>query len=323
RLVSEMQYVRLGKAGVKVSRICLGTAFRGQDDDDVAVRTIDRAIDLGVNFIDCANYYGRGRSETLLGRAIQGRRDDLFITTKVWSQMGDLPNDKGSSRYHIIREVERSLVRLGTDHIDLYLLHNWDPDTPLEESLQACDDLVRQGKVLYIGACNWTAAQVVEGMWLCERHGLRPLSCLQNQYSLLHRFECEPELLPMCRIHGLGMMTYSPLAIGLLSGRFRRGQEPPAGSPWAQGMRFEQAMTEKRDRIVATLIDIAAKRGKTPGAVALAWILDHDEVTAPIIGPDQPEHVDDVFGGMGWQLPAEDRASLDEASEPDYLERYH
>ena len=150
----DMEYVQLGRLGVRVSRICLGVAFRGQPDDAIAARVIERAIDLGCNFIDCANFYGKGRSEDVLGRAIRGKRDDLFITTKVWSRIGSGPNDAGLSRYHIMREVERSLQRLGTDRIDLYLLHNWDPQTPLDESLRAMDDLVRQGKVVYTGACN-------------------------------------------------------------------------------------------------------------------------------------------------------------------------
>ncbi len=310
-----MEYVNLGRLGVRVSRICLGVAFRGQRDDDVAVRVIDRAIDLGCNFIDCANFYGRGRSEDVLARAMRGKRDDLFITTKVWSRIGDGPNDAGLSRYHIMREVERSLTRLDTDRIDLYLLHNWDPHTPLDESLRAMDDLVRQGKVLYTGACNFTATQVVEAMWTADRLGLTPWACLQNQYNLLNRWEVEPELLPLAGRHGLGLMTYSPLAIGLLSGRFRRGQIPPADSPWAQGHHdFDRAMSEQTDGVVQSLIDVGTKHGKTPAQVAVAWLLTHPEVTAPMIGPDIPEHVEETFGALGWQLPAEDIAVLDAAS---------
>ena len=186
-----------------------------------------RLIDLGCNFLDCANFYFQGRCEELLGKAIKGKRDNLVITTKVWSQIGDGPNDRGLSRFAIMREIERSLKRLNTDYVDIYLLHNWDPDTELDETLRAFDDLVRQGKVRYVGACNFTAAQVVKALWTADRGGLDPLFTLQNQYNLLHRWQIEPELLPLCRQYGLGMMTYSPLAVGLLSGRFRRGQKPP------------------------------------------------------------------------------------------------
>jgi 1-deoxyxylulose-5-phosphate synthase len=322
-MTAEMEYVRLGRLGVRVSRICLGVAFRGQPDDAIAVRVIERAIDLGCNFIDCANFYGRGRSENVLARAMRGKRDDLFITTKVWSRIGPGPNDAGSSRYHIVREVERSLQRLGTDRIDLYLLHGWDPHTPLDESLRAMDDLVRQGKVIYTGACNFTAAQAVEAMWTADRMGLTPWACLQNQYNLLNRWEIEPELLPLVNRHGLGLMTYSPLAIGLLTGRFRRGQTPPADSLWGQQRYdFERAMSERTDAIVQLLIDIGARHERTPAQVAISWLLTHPDVTAPMIGPDLPEHVDEAFGALGWQLAAEDRAVLDDASHVAPPQRY-
>lgn len=321
--MGEMQYVSLGRLGVQVSRICLGVAFRGQSDDAVAVRVIERAVDLGCNFIDCANFYGRGRSETVLGRAIQGKRDDLFLTSKVRSRIGDGPNDAGLSRYHILREVERSLKRLGTDRIDLYLLHNWDAVTPLDETLRAMDDLVRQGKVVYVGACNFSACQVTEALWTADRLGLDAFACLQNQYNLLHRWQIEPELLPLTRRHGLGLMTFSPLAIGLLTGRFRRGQPPPPDTLWGSGKRdFDRVMNPQNDAIVQCLVDIGDRHGKTPAQVAVAWLLDHPEVTAPIIGPDLPEHVDETFGALGWELPAEDRANLDEASHVDLPQRY-
>lgn len=310
-----MEYVKLGQAGVRVSRVCLGTAFRGQDDDAECVRVIERAVDLGVNFIDCANYYGQGRSEGLVGRALKGCRDDAVVTTKVWSTMGPGPNDRGLSRYHIMREIDRSLSRMALDHVDLYLLHAFDVDTPLEETLQAMDDVVTQGKARYVGACNLTAAQTVEALWVADRLGLRPLVCLQNQYNLLHRHEVEPELLPLCSRRGLGMMTYSPLAIGLLSGRFRRGQAPPEDSPWGQGSYdFEGAMTVQADATIQALVDIGERHGRTPAQVAVAWLLDHAEVSAAIVGPDTVEHVDDVCGGLEWALSPEEREALDQVS---------
>ncbi|MBT7864576.1 MAG: aldo/keto reductase [Gemmatimonadetes bacterium] len=283
-----------------------------------------RAIDLGCNFIDCANFYGLGRSERILARAIAGKRDDLFLTTKVWSRIGDGPNDAGLSRFHIMREVERSLTRLGIDHIDLYLLHHWDSDTPLDETLQAMDDLVRQGKILYVGACNYSALQVMEAMWTSDQHGWDRFACLQNQYNLLHRREVEPELLPLAARYGLGLMTYSPLAIGLLSGRFRRGQPVPDGTPWNTMGRFtvDRALSAPFDETVAALIELGQAYSKSPAQVAMAWLLDHAEVTAPIVGPDTPEHVEDTFGALDWSLPSEARKQLDDVSKVSEPARY-
>ena len=310
-----MDYVRLGGTGVRVSRLCLGTAFRGPQDEGVCARVIDRALDLGCNFIDCANFYGQGRSEQIVGQALKGKRDDVVLTTKVWSTMGPGPNDRGLSRFHILREIDRSLERLQTDHVDLYLLHAFDADTPLAETLQAMDDVVSQGKARYVGACNFTAAQTVEALWVGDALGLRPLVCLQNQYNLLHRVELEPEVLPLCRRRGLGMMTYSPLAIGLLTGRFRRGLAPPEDSPWAKGhYNLERALTEQNDEIIQTLVEIGERHGRTPAQVALAWVLDHSEVSAAIVGPDSPAHVDDVCGGLEWALEREEREVLDRVS---------
>ena len=309
-----MEYRRLGRAGVKVSRICLGTAFRSGQEEKVCTRVIERAVDLGCNFIDCANNYGRGRSEKILGKAIKGKRDDLVLTTKVWTPTGKGPNDCGLSRFHIMREVERSLERMQIDHVDIYYLHNVDPETPLEETLRSMEDLVRQGKVRYVGASNYTARGVTELLWAADVGGFEPIACLQNQYNLLNRREIEPELFPLCQRHGLGLMTYSPLAVGLLSGRFRRGQEPPEGTPWT-GERLDRDLSEQGDQVIQKLIDIADNRGRTPAQVAIAWILDHPEVTAPIIGPDLPEHVDEVFGAQEFELTREERQALDEVSQ--------
>ena len=322
-----MDYVRLGRAGVKVSRLCLGTAFRGywngHTEEATAIRTVETAIDLGCNFIDCANYYYQGRCEDLLGKAIKGKREDLVVTTKVWSRIGEGPNDQGLSRFAIMREVERSLNRLQTDYIDIYLLHNWDPNTELDETLKAFDDLVRQGKVRYVGACNFTAAQTVEALWTAERGGLDPFFVLQNQYNILQRWDIEPEILPICRQYGMGMMTYSPLAVGLLTGRFRRGQTPPADSAWTAGDRFDAALDEKTDQIIQQLVDIGEAQNKTPAQVAIAWILANDDVTAPIIGPDRPEHVEEVFGALEVEFSAEQLQALDELSQWQPLTRTH
>ncbi|MCL4507028.1 MAG: aldo/keto reductase [Chloroflexi bacterium] len=318
-----MEYRNLGKAGVKVSPVCLGTAFRGsRNDEGLCIRTIERAIEQGINFIDCANVYG---TESIVAKALKGKRDDIVLTTKVHSRIGPGPNDRSSSRYHIMREAERSLKRLEVDHIDIYLLHGFDETTPIEETVRAMDDLARQGKIRYFGACNFNAWQVCEALWKCEAWGLDSFIGIQPQYNLLNRAEVEPELMPLCRKYGLGMMTYSPLAIGLLTGLFRRGQPPPAGTPWAGGSRsydFELAMSEQADQIVQKLIYLAATRGKTPGQVAMAWILSHPEITSIIIGPDRPEHVDENLGALGWNLSSQERVELDEVSRHEHPRKF-
>ena len=317
-----MEYRKLGGTGVKVSSACLGTAFRAQDDEQVCIRVIDRALDLGCDFIDTA-FYGQGRSEEVVGKALSGKRDGVFLCTKVFDTRRPGGNSSGLSRLHLMGAVEDSLKRLQTSHIDLYLLHTFDPHTPLEETLRALDDMVRQGKVRYIGCSNFKAWKVMQALWTSDRRNLESFVCIQDQYNLLNRWEIEPEMMPLCREHGLGIMTYSPLAIGLLTGQYRLGQEPPAGTVWsktegrgfsAHKYNFEEAMTERVDRVVQTLVDIGRRHGKTPAQAAIAWILDHPEVTAPILGADLPEHVDDAFGAIDWRLEAEDRRALDAVS---------
>ena len=309
-----MEYRRLGKAGVKVSRICLGAGVRGDLDEGRFIRAIERAIDLGCNFIDCANNYGRKQSETILGRVIKGKRDDLVITSKVCSPAGSGPNDRGLSRYHILREVERSLKKLQTDRIDIYYLHNVDPETEPEETLRTMEDLVRQGKVRYVGASNHNGAQVVELLWIADRLGLEPIVCLQNQYNLLHRWNIEEDLLPLCRRFGLGLTTYSPLAVGLLAGQFRPSQEPPPDPYWSQAQLHER-VSDRGAQAIGALVELANARGATPAQLAIAWLLDHPEVTAPIAGADRPEYVDEVFGALEITLTPEERQTLDMASQ--------
>jgi 1-deoxyxylulose-5-phosphate synthase len=308
-----MEYRRLGRAGVKVSPICLGGGVRGPLDEQRFIRTIEHAIDLGCNFIDCANNYGKGQSEPLLGRAIKGKRDSLVITSKVFTRVGPGPNDQGLSRPHIMREIDRTLKKLQTDWIDIYYLHKVDPETTIEETLRTIEDLVRQGKVRYVGASNHTAAQTAELLWAAERLGLEPIVCLQSHYNLLHRWEVEPELLALCRRYGLGLMAYSPLAIGLLSGRFHHGATPPADSPW-EPEQLRAALSERTGRVIQTLLDLADARGATPTQLALAWLLDHEEVTAPIVGADRPEYVDDMLGALAIELTPPERQALDAVS---------
>jgi aryl-alcohol dehydrogenase-like predicted oxidoreductase len=329
--VELMDYNPLGKSGLKVSRLCLGAAFRASlfkadYDERLCIRTVNRALDAGINFIDTANFYSYGRSEEMLGKALQGKRDGVVLATKVCAQVKDDPgpNDAGLSRYHILRECERSLRRLQTDHIDLYLLHTPDDATPIDETLRALDDLIHQGKVRYIGCCNFSAWQVVQALWCSDARNLNAFVSCQNQYSLLNRWEIEPELMPVCSQYGLGMTTYSPLAIGLLTGRFRRGQPVPPGTPWSSddfhAANFDTAMSEQAEYVVQALIDVGRMRGKTPAQVAIRWILDHPEVHSVIIGPDAPEHIDDVLGALDWSLAPDERTLLDDLSK---VERPH
>ena len=311
-----MEYTQLGSAGVKVSRLCLGTAFRGQKDDAVCETVIRKGIDHGVNFFDCANFYGLGRSARFLGRAIKGHSDDLVITSKVWSRIGEGPNDAGLSRFAIIRECERSLVRLDTDRIDVYLVHNVDHETPADEILAAMDHLVQQGKVIYTGSCNHRPWQLMEHLGLQRARGLSPFIVTQSPYNLLQRYDVEGDMFDLCREHGIGVMTYSPLAVGLLTGRFRKGEERPSGTPWDRTEdRYVATMSAQSDAVIQKLIDIGSEVGRTPAQVATAWILDHPEITSPILGPDTIEHFDEACGALGWDLAPEHRTALDEVSE--------
>ena len=316
-----MEYVNFGKAGVKVSPLALGLGLRGQGDADAAQRLIEHAIDSGINLIDCANIYGLmddranvGRSEEILGKAIQGKRDDVVITSKVFSQMGTGPNDAGLSRYHIMREVERSLKRLNTDHIDVYLIHAYDETTPQEETIRALDDLVRSGKTRYIGCCNHQAWQACKALWIADRINATPYMCIQNMYNLLNR-DLETEMFGLVREEGLGVMCYSPLAVGLLSGIYAPDAPPPAGTLWAARQdEFSRQMRGATGQVILTLKRLAAELGKTPAQLAVAWVLSHPEVTIAISGSDTIEQLDDTLGGVGWELDSAIREALDEVS---------
>ena len=318
-----MDYINFGKAGVKVSRLALGLGFRGQGSETEAQRVIERALDLGVNLIDCANIYGMlddrdniGRSEVILGKALRGKRDDVVITSKVASAVGSGPNDAGLSRFHIIREVERSLQRLQTDHIDVYLVHVFDKNTPLEETVRALDDLVRSGKVRYLGCCNFAAWQVCRALWVADSLKAIPFMCVQNPYNLLNR-RLEREMFGLVRDRGLGVMAYSPLAVGLLSGAYDPEQPPPPDSLWERhrDWRFSEQMQGATRQLISTVIELAAAAGKTPAQLALAWILSHPEVSVAITGGDTIAHLEDNLGAADWILEADIRARLDAVSE--------
>mgnify|MGYP005849867519 CR=1 FL=1 len=325
-----MEFINFGKLGIKVSRLALGLGLRGQSDAQAAQRMIEQAIDLGINLIDCANVYSLlddhrnfGRSEEILGRAVRGRRDQVVITSKVAARVGPGPNDAGLSRVHILREIDRSLARLGTDYVDVYLVHVYDQATPLEETVRALDDVVRAGKARYVGCCNYAAWQVCHGLWLADDLKAQPFGVVQNQYSLLERGP-ERELFGLVRQFGLGMMAYSPLAVGLLSGLFRPGQPAPAGTFWATrgAVSYDKVMAGPAGKVIPVLLEAAGQLGKTPAQVALAWVLSHPEVTCAITGGDTVEHLQDNLGALGWELPAEVRKQLDDVSHlPGALDR--
>lgn len=317
-----MEYVNFGSAGVKVSCIALGLGLRGQSNQDEAERLVNHAIDRGINLIDCANVYGtmddrnnRGLSEQILGGVLKDRRDEVVITSKFSSPMGAGPNDKGSSRFHLMREVENSLKRLQTDHIDVYLVHSFDETTPIGETVRALDDLVRGGKVLYVGCCNFEAWQVCHGLWVADRLNASPFICVQNKYSLLNRGP-ETELFGAVREFGLGFMAYSPLGVGLLSGAYRPGEPAPPGSLWATRRKdaYPLLMEGQAGRVVNTVLKVAEKVDKSPAQVAMAWVLAQREVTVAISGSDRIEHLDDVIGAVGWRLEDDLRAELDRVS---------
>ena len=319
-----MDYIHFGKAGLKVSPLALGLGFRGQGDERAAQRVIEHAIESGINLIDCANIYGPmddraniGRSEVILGKAIRGKRDDVVITSKVFSNIGPGPNDAGLSRYHILREVERSLSRLRTDYIDVYLIHAFDAGTPQEETIRALDDLVRSGKVRYIGCCNHQAWQVCKALWISDRNHAASYMCVQNMYNLLNR-DVESDMFGLVQAEGLGVMAYSPLAVGLLSGVYFPDEPPPEGTLWATRYRdeFDRRMSGATGRVISTLKQFASELGKTPAQLAVAWVLSHPEVTVAISGSDTIAQLDDTLGGIGWELDAAIREALDRVSLP-------
>lgn len=317
-----MEYRNFGKAGVKVSPIALGLGLRGQGDEAAAQRLIEHAIASGINLLDCANVYGPmddraniGRSEVVLGKAIKGKRDDLIITSKGASAIGTGPNDQGTSRVHLLREIERSLRRLDTDYVDVYIVHIQDKTTPLEETVRALDDIVRQGKARYVGLSNHSAWQVCRALWIADRNHATPLMCVQNPYHLLNR-RLEEEMFGLARDQGLGIMAYSPLGVGLLSGAYRPGQPAPAGSLWATRRQewYAKAMQGTVGAVITQLHKLAVEIGKTPAQLAFAWVLSHPEISVAISGADTIAQVDDVLGAVGWTLDEAVRQQLDEVS---------
>lgn len=280
-----MQYRQLGKSGVRVSVIGLGTNRFGYDrmPQEEVNRVIDAAADQGINFLDSADIYQGGRSEETIGIALRGKRDRFVLATKFYNRTGDGPNDWGASRYHLFNAVEASLRRLQTDHIDLYYVHNWDETTPVEEMLRGLDDLVRAGKVRYIGASNFLAWQTAQANLLAGVHGWSPFVASQNHYHMFER-GVEPELLPFCLSQGVGLVPYFPLAGGFLTGKYRRNQPPPAGSRGETSTYVQKYMTAANYTTIEHLETWASQRGHSLGDLAHAWLLARPAVSSVISG---------------------------------------
>ena len=302
-----MRYKRLGTSGLQVSVIGLGgNTFGRYVDAAGTARIIHRAIDLGINFFDTADIYSLGVSEEHVGKALADRRDQGLICTKVGMKMGDRPMEVGLSRHHIIAGVEACLKRLGTDYIDLLQVHAWDANTPLEESMQALNDLVRAGKVRYIGCSNFTAWQLTQSLWISDKRGYASFVSVQPRYSLLDR-SIEAELVPACRAFGVGIVPYSPLAGGILTGKYRGGARP-AGARGTDGgdAFFQRQLVGKDESSVERLALWAEQRGRTIGELAVAWLASQPEVSTVIAGVTSPEQVEDNVRAGEWELTADE-----------------
>jgi aryl-alcohol dehydrogenase-like predicted oxidoreductase len=311
----------LGRTGVEVTPLCLGAMMFGawgNRDHDESIRIIHAALDAGINFVDTADVYSAGESEEIVGKALAGRRDDVVLATKFHGAMGDDPNRRGNSRRWIFQEVEASLRRLGTDWIDLYQVHRWDPWTDLDETLGALTDLVRAGKIRYLGSSTFPASTIVEAQWVAEKRGRERFVCEQPPYSPLAR-GIEAEVLPICERYGMGVISWSPLAGGWLSGRYRKGQEAP-GSTRAQRIpaRYDLSRPENQRKleVVEALALLAEEAGISLIHLAIAFVLRHPTITSAIIGPRTMEQLDSQLGAVEVTLSDEVLDRIDEIVPP-------
>lgn len=318
-----MEYCRLGRTGLKVSKLCLGTMqFGWTADETLSHKILTVAFEAGINFIDTADIYSRwvegnqgGVSESIIGKWMKENqipREQVVIATKVRGQMGEGPNDQGLSRAHILDAAEASLRRLRTDYIDLYQVHWYDEETPIEETLQALDDLVRQGKVRYIGASNYPAWRVMHALGTSDKLGLARFNSLQPHYNLVHREEFERELAEVCRIFGLGVIPYSPLAGGFLTGKYQKGEKLP------ESVRADSAkrryFNDRSWAILDAVRNIAEHKDKSISQVALAWHLSNPIVTSPIVGPRTLDQLADNLEAADLRLEEDEMAKLNEVS---------
>ena len=319
-----MDYVNLGDTGLKVSRICLGTMTYGSSkwrdwvlDEDESRPFIQRALELGINFFDTADAYSIGVSEQVTGKALRdfARREEVVIATKVFFPMGESPNQGGLSRLHIMSAIDASLRRLGTDYVDLYQIHRFDPSTPMEETLEALHDVVKAGKARYIGASSMYAWQFTRYLYLADLHGWTRFVSMQNHYNLVYREE-EREIMPLCRAEGIGVIPWSPLARGFLTGN--RSQEDYGSTTRARSDDFAHSMyyQETDFAVVERVVELAERRGVTPAQIALAWLLKQEGVTAPIIGASKMQHLEQAVAALEIDLSAEECDYLEELYQP-------
>lgn len=308
-----MEYRQLGSSGVRVSAIGLGTNRFGSPvlPQDRVADIMDAAVDLGINFIDTSNSYQDGRSEETLGNALQGRRDRFVVATKFFFPTGNGPNDRGASRYHLMNAVEGSLRRLRSDHIDVYYVHRWDAATPVEETQRALDDLVRQGKVRYVGASDFASWQLARANLMAEFRGWTAFAVLQSHYHMLER-EAEREALPYCRAHGVGFVPYFPLAGGFLTGKYVRGRKPPPGSRGESHAYVQQYMTDDNYQVVERLQSWAEARGRGLNELAQCWLLAQPRVCSVISGATRLEQVRDNAKAADWALTTSELAEVNE-----------
>lgn len=308
-----MEYRQLGSSGVRVSAIGLGTNRFGSPvlPQDRVADIMDAAVDLGINFIDTSNSYQEGRSEETLGNALQGRRDRFVVATKFFFPTGDGPNDRGASRYHMMNAVEGSLRRLRSDHIDVYYVHRWDAATPVEETQRALDDLVRQGKVRYVGASDFASWQLARANLMAEFRGWTAFAVLQSHYHMLER-EAEREALPYCQAHGVGFVPYFPLAGGFLTGKYVRGRKPPPGSRGESHAYVQQYMTDDNYQVVERLQSWAEARGRGLNELAQCWLLAQPRVCSVISGATRLEQVRDNAKAADWALTTSELAEVNE-----------
>ena len=319
-----MQYVNLGKTGLKVSRICLGMMTYGSSqwrdwvlDEDAARPFVERALAAGINFFDTADVYSVGVSEEVTGRLLTqlAQRDRIVIATKLCNPMSGDPNDRGLSRKHIMQSIDASLKRLGTDYVDLYQIHRWDPSTPIEETMEALNDVVRAGKALYVGASSMYAWQFAKAQHVAESHGWSKFVSMQNHYNLVYREE-EREMIPQCRDQGVGIIPWSPLARGFLAGN--RSAARADETTRARSDEFAHALYYKQSdfHVVEAVSEIASKRGVKPAQIALAWMLRKPWISAPIIGASKLYQLDEAIAALDISLSDDEVRAVEAAYEP-------
>ena len=310
-----MEYRRMGRSGLKVSEICLGTMTFGRGADlGESRRMVDLALDRGVTFFDTANSYSDAESEVFLGEALKGRRRNVVLATKFFNPMGPGPNDSGMSRVHMMNAIEDSLSRLQTDYVDLYYIHHVDYQTPLEEMLRAMDDLVHQGKVRYLAVSNYQAWRLMEALWISDANGWSRFECYQPQYSLVVR-DIEQELIPLCQYKGLGVVVWSPLSGGFLTGKYKPGERSHSGSRSEEGWGYPQGyFAQNADETLRTLLEVARDLGRSPAQVALRWVVEQPGITAAIVGARNAEQLEDNLAAGSFRLEGEYLERLTEVS---------